>query len=272
MTKASKLARALVSRQWWWVTLLVVALMLLLARLGIWQLDRLEQRRAANAQLLAAIESPPIDLNREIGEYLVMEPREVSGDLANRDVAMVGVYDYEQQRVLKLQSWDGRAGVHLITPLLLEGTDTAVLVDRGWIPDAAFEAGEMYADQTGTQTVNGYVALTETITRRTADAIVPPDPGVELFRVDIADLGKRLPYQLAPFYVKLAPQDGDSSELPIPTPKEIDLSEGPHLDYAFQWFIFSLGLGTAYVIYVNRWLNMRDNPPPAKQERFIKPL
>ncbi len=272
MTKVGKLAGALVSRQWWWVTLIVVALMLLLARLGIWQLDRLAQRRAANAQLLAAIESPPIDLNRDIDDYLAVEPGRVSGDLANRDVAMVGVYDYDQQRVLKLQSWDGRAGVHLITPLILDGADTAVLVDRGWIPDAAYEAGEKYAEQTGTQEVDGYVALTETISRRTADAIVPLDPGMELFRVDIAELAKRLPYQLAPFYVKLAPPPGASAELPIPTPKEIDLSEGPHLDYAFQWFIFSLGLGIAYVIYVNRWLTRRDNPPETKQERFIKPL
>ncbi|MBP6017259.1 MAG: SURF1 family protein [Candidatus Promineofilum sp.] len=270
MTRAGKLARALVGRQWWWVTLIVVALMLLLARLGIWQLDRLEQRRAANAQLLAAIESPALDLNRHLAEYLVLEPREVSSDMANRDVAMVGRYDYDQQRVLKLQSWDGRAGVHLITPLILEGTDAAVLVDRGWIPDAAYEAGEMYAEQAGTQAVGGYVALTETISRRTADAIVPADPGVELFRVDIAELGKHSPYQLAPFYVKLVPQDGPSSELPIPVPKEIDLSEGPHLDYAFQWFIFSLGLGIAYVIYVNRWLNMRENPPKAREEKFIK--
>ena len=272
MTKVGKLARALVSRQWWWVTLIVVALMLLLARLGIWQLDRLQERRVANAQLLAAIESSPIDLNQDIDEYVAMEPRQVSGDLANRDVAMVGAYDYDQQRILKLQSWDGRAGVHLITPLILEGTDTAVLIDRGWIPDAAYEAGEMFAEQTGAQSVKGYVALTETISRRTADSIVPLDPGLELFRVDVAELGKRFPYQLAPFYVKLISPEGASAELPIPVPKEIDLSEGPHLDYAFQWFIFSLGLGIAYVVYVNRWLNMRENPPQAKHEKMIKPL
>ena len=44
-----ELGRALISRQWWWVTLVVLALMALFARLGIWQLDRLEQRQAANA-------------------------------------------------------------------------------------------------------------------------------------------------------------------------------------------------------------------------------
>lgn len=258
MNHAGELARALVSRKWWWVTLLVLGLMALLARLGFWQLDRLEQRRAANAQLIAALESEPIVLNDALGEYRGLAPDAVSGDLANRDVVVTGRYDYEEQRALKLQSWDGRAGVHLITPFLIEGADTAILVDRGWIPDAEHAAGNAFSGETGTQTIDGYVALTETISRRTADAIVPTDPGDELFRVDIATLSEFTPYPLTPFYLKLSPVGRTPAELPIPVPKEIDLSEGPHLDYALQWFIFSLGLGTAYVVYVYRWLRQKD--------------
>jgi cytochrome oxidase assembly protein ShyY1 len=59
----AELLRALVGRRWRWVTLAVLALMLVLARLGIWQLDRLAERRAANAQLAAALSAAPIDLN-----------------------------------------------------------------------------------------------------------------------------------------------------------------------------------------------------------------
>jgi surfeit locus 1 family protein len=264
MTSAGTLARTLVGRRWWWVTFFVLALMALLARLGVWQLDRLEQRRAANAQLLAAIESAPIDLNREIAAYIDMVPSEMPTDMANRDVVMSGVYDFAEQRILKLQSWDGQAGVHLITPFRLDGTDGAILVDRGWIPDAEYEAGHAFDEADGLQAVEGYIALTETISRRTADAIVPVDPGLELFRVDIAALNQNMPYPLAPFYVKLAAVEGVQSELPIPVPKEIDLSEGPHLDYAFQWFIFSGGLGIAYIIYVNRWLKMQAAGQPGE--------
>jgi len=61
-----------------------------------------------------------------------------------------------------------------------------------------------------------------------------------------------MPYPLAPFYVKAAPT-GDNA-LPVEIAKEIDLSEGPHLGYAIQWFIFSLGLGAGYVLFVNRSL------------------
>ena len=268
MSTKGELGRALISRQWWWVTLIVLALMALFARLGIWQLDRLEQRRAANAQLVAALDSTPINLNDAIEAYRLLVPNEISDDLANRDVEVRGTYDFSGQRIVKLQSWNGRAGVHLITPFLIEGTDTAILVNRGWIPDADYAAGNAYDSDTGTQMIKGYIALTETVSRRTPDAIVPVDPGAELFRVDIATLSDFVPYPLAPFYLKLIPGDGTPASLPVPVPKEVDLSEGPHLDYALQWFVFSIGLGVAYVVYVYRSLRRResgavpDAPPP----------
>jgi len=254
-------ARALVSRRWWWVTLLVIAMMIGLARLGIWQLDRLAQRRAANAQLLAALESAPIDLNSTIGDYAAVAPGEVVSDLANRDVTMSGTYDFANQRILKLQNWEGQAGVHLITPFVLEGSDVAVLVDRGWIPDDEYKAGNLFTTAGGPQTVTGYVALTETIRRRTAEAAVPISPNNELFRVDIAALSADLPYRMAPFYIKDAPPAAGNLQLPIRIAKEVDLSEGPHLGYAMQWFIFSLGLGIGYVAFVRRSLLRTEKSP-----------
>lgn len=263
-TQVGRVARALVGRRWWWVTLLVLALMVLLARLGFWQLDRLAQRREANAQLQAAIESAPIDLNAALAEYARLAPDEVEAGLANRNVVMHGAYNFSQQRVVKLQSWQGQAGVHLITPFVLEGTDTAVLVNRGWIPDAEHAAGLTFDTPGGRQTLTGYVALTETISRRTADAVVPATLGEELFRVDVAALGEEMPFALLPFYVKLDALEGTAVQLPVPIPKEVDLSEGPHLSYAAQWFIFSLGLGIAYVVFVNRSLAQADRQAPAE--------
>jgi surfeit locus 1 family protein len=253
----AELLRALVGRRWRWVTLVVLALMLVLARLGIWQLDRLAERRASNAQLAAALSAAPIDLNTALDGYTALAPGDVPADLADRDVTVAGEYDFAQQRVIVLQNWNGQPGVHLLTPLVLggEGDDTpwAVLVDRGWIPDAEREAGRAFAEVAGPQTVAGYVALTETLRRRTAESVAPATPNDEIFRVDVAALQEELPYRLAPFYVKAAPVSGDET-LPVEIAKASDLSEGSHLSYAMQWFIFSLGLGAGYVLYVNRSL------------------
>ena len=261
----AELLRALVSRRWRWVTLAVLALMLVLARLGVWQLDRLAERRAANAQLMAALASSYIFVNDDLTALAGQPPTGVSADLANRDVFLEGEYDFAHQRILVLQSYQGRPGVHLITPLVLD-SGAAVLVDRGWIPDAEYEAGQLFTEATGPQTVSGYIALTETL-RRAAEPGASTAPDVEIFRVDVAALAGTLPYPLAPYYVKLSPTEEVDRTLPIEVAREIDLSEGPHLGYAMQWFIFSLGLGAGYVLYVNRSLR-RDTtgepvaPPP----------
>jgi surfeit locus 1 family protein len=267
----AELLRALVGRRWRWVTLVVLALMLVLARLGLWQLDRLAERRAANAQLAAALSAAPIDLNAAFDDYAALAPDDVPADLADRDVTVAGEYDFAQQRVIVLQNWNGQPGVHLLTPLVLagDGDDApwAVLVNRGWIPDAEREAGHAFAEAVGPQTVAGYVALTETLRRRTAESVAPATPGDELFRVDIAALQEELPYRLAPFYVMAAPAGeapaAGNGTLPVAIAKEIDLSEGPHLGYAMQWFIFSLGLGAGYVLYVYRSLRREATGQPA---------
>ncbi len=49
-------------RRWLLATLLVVAAAAVMIRLGIWQLDRLQQRRAFNARVLAQTTQPSLDL------------------------------------------------------------------------------------------------------------------------------------------------------------------------------------------------------------------
>jgi surfeit locus 1 family protein len=56
-------------------------------------------------------------------------------------------------------------------------------------------------------------------------------------RLDLAALRDRLPYPLLPVLVRQTPDSG----LP-PLPRRLpapELSEGPHLNYAIQWFAFA---------------------------------
>src|SRR5215217_2504887 len=126
--------RRMLNRKWLLTTILVIAAAAVMVRLGIWQLDRLAQRRAFNARVLAQIDQPVLDLS---GEAL-------GADLANmeyRKVKVTGEYDFSQEVALRNQAMNGQWGVHLITPLRIAGTDQAVLVDRGWIPGEDFTSG-----------------------------------------------------------------------------------------------------------------------------------
>ncbi|MBK9049471.1 MAG: hypothetical protein IPL78_00720 [Chloroflexi bacterium] len=49
--------RPLINRRWRWLTVVVILGITLLIRLGIWQLDRLDERRASNAVLVARIKT-----------------------------------------------------------------------------------------------------------------------------------------------------------------------------------------------------------------------
>ena len=56
--------------------------------------------------------------------------------------------------------------------------------------------------------------------------------------LDLAALRQRLPYPIAPFYIRQLPD----SNLPQ-FPRRLEppaLDDGPHLSYAIQWFSFSV--------------------------------
>jgi surfeit locus 1 family protein len=60
-----------------------------------------------------------------------------------------------------------------------------------------------------------------------------------------------MPYELLPIYLLQAP-DGSADGLPYRAEPERDFSEGPHLGYAVQWFLFAAILGAGYLGYVAR--------------------
>lgn len=238
----SELPRTLFSQRWWWTTLLVIAGMIVLFRLGIWQLDRLQQRRARNAEYVQQISAPPIRLT---GADLPEDPAK----LRDRQVEAQGTYDYSEQLILVQQNWQGRPGAHLVTPLLLEGGDVAVLVDRGWVPSAEVEVGDLAQfDEPGMQTISGAIQLSQTLSGGRETIVEGKQQ--EWYRIDVEAIQKQMPYQLLPFYVLASPEEGTIEQLPYRIPNEVDLSDGPHLFYAIQWFTFTLLLGVGYLYFV----------------------
>ncbi len=207
----------------------------------MWQLERLAQRRAANTQLEQVLSEAPLAIT---ADYM---PTNLS-PLKDRLVFVRGEYDFAYQGIIKLQNWQGRAGVYVIAPLVLEDGETAVLINRGWIPDDAINQLANW-NKPGQVTVNGYVSLSQVLDR---SSNTTPTAELAWFRVDIDQIQAQLPYKLLPFYVTEWTEEEEIGELPVHLSREIDLSDGPHLSYAIQWFIFSLMLGVGYLVFVRR--------------------
>ncbi len=239
----------LISRKWLLTTLLVVAAMAVLGRLGVWQLDRLAQRRAFNARVLAQTDLPALilDANTMQEDLPVMEYRQVT---------VTGEYDFAHQVALRNQVWQDNYGVRLLTPLHIDGTDQAVLVDRGWISDQDFKAGDWSQfDEPGTVTVNGVIRAPQSrpdFGRISDPTPVPGGPFQKAWNLaNVTQMAKQVPYPLLGIYIQQAP-DPSWTALPYRSLPVLDLTEGPHQSYAIQWFSFAAVLGLGYPIFILR--------------------
>ena len=202
------------------VTLGVVAIVVAAGcvRLGIWQLDRLSQRRARNAVLAARLALPPLPVRRGV----------TADSARQRRVVAQGVYDFSAERTWPGRSFQGTPGVALVTPLRL-ADGSAVLVDRGWVPSPdAFHVDHGLYREPDTATVTGI-------------ALIPPRG-----RGDVAVAG------FLPFVIQLESPD-PTAGLPRRWPPPA-LDNGPHLAYAIQWFSFALIalVGTAVLLRTGR--------------------
>lgn len=243
----SNLPRQLLNRRWWLSNLLVLLGIAFLIRLGIWQLDRREQRQAQNAELAAQLAQPPIPLTGP--DSLPADPT----TLRDRQATATGRYDFTHQFSLTQQVWQDTTGFRLITPLVLEDGRHAILVDRGWLP-IAMETPDQWTqfDEPGQLTIQGYIQPSQPTPGG------PPTPAADpqqpRYRLDIEAIQAQMPYELLPVYLQAA---GDDTQLPYRADPIPDLSEGPHLSYAIQWFLFALILAIAYLAYVHQHSNRR---------------
>jgi surfeit locus 1 family protein len=236
------------SRQWWWATLLVILAVTLLTRLGFWQLDRLEQRRAYNAEMARQLAEAPILLT---GEDLPGEPAE----WRHRQVRVEGAFDFSEQIILLAQNYQGRPGVHLVAPFRIAGSEKAVLVNRGWIPSREARIDRLPEfDEPGPRVVTGTLQTTQALPRSASQSgpALPAGPQREWYRVDIPAIQAQLPYELLPLYVQQNPPEARDTEPPYQIAAEMVLSEGSHLGYALQWFTFALMLAVGYFFFVIR--------------------
>lgn len=226
---------------------LAAALAVLFVRLGFWQLDRRLERRASNEwtrQQLARSAVPYADLVREPAVSLDSAGPSVDSARApqNRHATVSGTPDYENEFVVTGRSRNGSPGVHIITPVRVDGEDRAVLVNRGWVyaADAATIDARRWREER--RSFSGYtqqIPLGHTVSAVRGRGLRPLlHNGVE----------RLLPYAFHGLY--LVSRDSSSEATPVRLP-EPDLNEGPHLSYAIQWFCFAAIalVGGAIVLY-----------------------
>ncbi len=228
--------RFLATPRWLIAHLVVVAIVAVFISLGSWQLRRLDERRAANAQLELRLADPAKALTELVDG--IDDPSD-GGTLAYRRVTVSGIYDPDHEVLARSRVYEGQSGFHLLTPLIT-GDGRAVLVNRGWVP---LEWDQPPVE--GALPPNGEVLLAGVIrASESRSGLGPADPTEgplqRLYWIDLTRLQSQLPYPLYPVYLQLLEQQpAQRGSLPVPAPLP-ELTEGPHLSYAIQWFSFTV--------------------------------
>lgn len=110
-------------------TLAAIILVPLLASLGLWQLDRADQKREIDNGVKQAQAKEALGLNAAINSN---SRYDVTQEIY-RSASITGHYDNSQQFLLDNRTHKGRAGFHVFTPFLIDSSSKAILINRGWI-------------------------------------------------------------------------------------------------------------------------------------------
>lgn len=234
--------------KWIAFDLLIVGLIVAMINLGFWQLRRLQQRRDFNTTIEQRYDAPARPLDEVLGARATEPPSAAAmSDVDWYPVTASGVYLQNSDIAIVNRSQGGTAGDNAVTPLQLDD-GRVLLVNRGLVP-AARVAPE---PPTGRVSIVGRLRTTQ---QRTWAGLSDTATGTlsTAQRIDIDRLAAQLPGPVVPMYVDIIsstpPSQIDGVPIPVAAP---ELSEGNHLSYAFQWFIFAIAAAIGWVLAVRK--------------------
>ena len=231
------------------VLLLVVTMVLL----GLWQLRRLDEKREIKATVEARQTQPAADVEEVVPAGAAIGDDAVE-EVEHRAVRATGTYADRDTFVVENRSLNGASGGWVLTPLVLED-GTAIVVNRGFI--GFDQDGQLVPPPApdGQVVVDGVLLESE---ERGRFGPSDPDSGhlAVLARVDLARVAEQVDYDVLPAYLQRVSsdpdevtEDGAPELVPLGLPEP---SEGPHLAYAVQWFIFTTIAVVGYALLLRR--------------------
>ena len=212
------------SPRFWVLTLAAVLVAILTFSLGQWQLRRADQKEAVQTAIETKNKLQALDVKA------LAAIENIATEIYRR-VEVQGVWQAGHTVYLDNRPMDGRSGFWVMTPLVLQGTGQAILVQRGWVP-------RNFADRS---------RLPEVVTPSglvTVEGRIAPPPS-KLYEFKGADSGPirqnldltafRLETGLPLLQASLL-QTGAASEGLLRDWAAPNLGVQTHYGYAFQWF------------------------------------
>ncbi|WP_457282215.1 SURF1 family protein [Polaromonas sp. P5_D5] len=218
------MTRALHSPRFWILTVAALVVAGTTFSLGQWQLRRAAQKEALQAAVDSKGRLPALDVRS------LLASQNLADDI-HRPAMLKGSWRAEHTVYLDNRPMSGKTGFLVVTPLLLEGSQQAILVQRGWVP-------RNFADRTRLPDVSTPPGIV------TVEGRMAPPPS-RLYEFQGTESGRiRQNLDLPAFRAQTGLPLLDVSLLQTGAPSEGLLREwaapnlgvDKHYGYAFQWF------------------------------------
>jgi surfeit locus 1 family protein len=217
-----------------WPTIITLILLAILIGLGSWQLERRVWKTALLTTIAERMDAAPVDLPHDIAS---------PPDWLFRNVQVTGHFANDHGFDLYGRTFDGKAGVHLLVPLIRDD-GSAILVDRGFVPFSHNNALADFGTVDGRLTVTGVARLPEP-----GGWFLPSSKPAEniWYAVDMHAMSAAAGLMLAPIYIAARPSGAPG------WPAATGGTEGAgirneHLNYAIFWYSMALALIVIYVM------------------------
>jgi surfeit locus 1 family protein len=211
----------------------------LTANLGAWQLRRAAQKIALQTLLEGRAALP------ELVTTDLARPAEPPEPQHYRKVRLHGRWLAGRSVFLDNRQMEGRVGFFLVTPLLLEGRDDAVLVQRGWVPRDLDDRTRLPAVQTPAGPVEVVGQIAPPPARLYEFAASTGGPIRQ--NLDLREFAAETGLRLAPVSIQQAATAVDAGDGLVRTWPRPAVNVQMHYGYAFQWFALSALMAGLYV-------------------------
>jgi cytochrome oxidase assembly protein ShyY1 len=261
-----KIVRLALTRRWLSYFAAAVVFAIACVALSHWQVDRLNEARAANELVERNFNGTPTPLASVLRTLTSYDARDEW-----KQVSMSGTYLLDDQLLVRNRPLDGNPGFEVLTPLLLPDGNVFV-VDRGFVPTGNTQDRPNSVPAPASTHVSVVVRLQPT--EPVDGSGVPPAGEIGTIHLPtVAKLVGKPTFTRA--YGLMVSEDPAAAVTPMPQP-EPTLDEGLHISYAIQWILFGIMgfFGLGYAIRTEYRARNADDPHEKRraEERLQRKL
>ena len=217
--------------------------------LGFWQIDRADQKNVLNSNYT----------DRQQEAIIVLDKNNVIDEKSSllwRKVEFEGSFINKQNIILDNQIFNQIAGFNIITPFKIKGSDSLVLINRGWHPNLKNrETLPIINEISGERILQGHIAsFPVSGIKLGKNNIETLNSQIFRFqRLDAAELNYFFSAKIMPYMIYLDPiidkELYGNFKLPAPDSQK-------NYGYAFQWFAFAI---TLLIIFIRLSMKRKSN-------------